>query len=152
KEIQSVGDYELGAKILAVDVSPQRPGALGLRLAVGGVVRFASGSRRAPVGVTDMRVGDGGVGFDVRSVMDVQRWRLGLLGAASYTSVGSGPLSQPNDSWRYAIDVAPRLYLSTPLAVHGAWSLRHGDMTGNTQLVGGGVSFTTINTYAPGAR
>lgn len=152
KELQGVGDYELGATFMAINHAPARAGALRARLAFASSVRFASGTRRAPAGVTDMRIGDGGVGFDARALLDLHRGRLGVFGAASYSVIGSGPLSSPNDADRIGIDVAPRLHLTAPLALHGAWSLRRGDFTGTTQLVGGGVSFTTVNSYRRGAR
>lgn len=152
KEVQGVGDYELGATFLALDINPRGDGNRYLRMAVASSVRFASGTRRAPSGITDMRIGDGGIGFTARAVVDMQTGRFGMLGGASLTSVGSGPASTPNDATRYAFDLAPRLHVTSPLAVHGAWSFRNGDLSGTTQLVGGGVSFTTVNRYRPGAR
>lgn len=152
KELKGVGDYELGATFIAIDHAPPRDGALRARLAIASSARFASGTRRAPAGVADLRIGDGGVGFDARALLDLQRGRLGLFSAASYSVIGSGPLSSPNDADRIGIDVAPRLHLTRPLALHGAWSLRRGDLTGTMQLVGGGVSFTTIGSYRRGAR
>jgi hypothetical protein len=141
-----VGDMELGVKFLAADYS-------GFKLAVASSLRLPTATRKAPAGVADLRIGDGGIGFDARAILEAHRGRLAVLGAASYTKLGSTAETAAGDSRRITIDVAPRWHLSAPLAIHGAWSLRDADVTGSTQLMGGGVSFTTVNsTWSPGTR
>ena len=41
------------------------------------------------------------------------------------------------------LDFAPRLYLSPPLSIHGAYSIRQTESAGD-QLVGGGVTYSTL--------
>ena len=151
QQLFGIGDVELGFKYLAIDHSI--PGGIGaIRLALASSVRLPTGTRQAPVGVADLRIGDGGIGFDARAILEVRRGRLGLIGASTITLVGTGPASAAGDTHRFAIDLAPEWHVSAPLAIHGAYSLRNADVTGSTRLVGGGVSFTTVNSYRAGAR
>ena len=145
KQLLGIGDMEFGVKFMAVDRAT-------FRLAVASSVRFPTGSRQAPVGVADLRIGDGGVGFDARAILEMHRGRLGLLGATTFSMVGSSDALSSNDSRRIAIDLAPRWHLSAPLAIHGAYSLRDADVTGSMHLVGGGVSFTSVNSWTAGTR
>jgi hypothetical protein len=151
KEVFGVGDVELGFKYLAIDHA-MHGGRGAFRLALASSVRFPSATREAPVGVADLHIGDGGVGFDARGIVDLRAGRLGLIGASTLTLVGSGSAPSTNDTRRVAIDLAPEWHLSAPLAIHGAYSLRSADVTGSTQLVGGGVSFTTVDSYGAGSR
>ena len=149
-EVFGIGDVELGVKFLALD---RGDGArFGTRLLVSATLRVPSGSRQAPVGVADLRIGDGAIGFDARGIGDVHWGRLALLGAASLTSVGSNPAMPPGDTRRVSLDLEPRWHLTAPLSIHASYALRTADFTGNSQLAGGGVSFTTVSTFRPGDR
>jgi hypothetical protein len=145
KQLVGVGDLEFGVKFLAADYT-------GFKFAVASSLRFPTGSRQAPAGVADLRIGDGGLGFDARGIVEAHRGRFAILGAATFTKLGSTVETSSGDSHRITIDLAPRWHLSAPLAVHGAWSLRNADVTGSVHLVGGGVSFTTVNSWSPGTR
>jgi len=150
-EVYGVGDVELGFKYLAIDHAIHG-GDGAVRLALASSVRFPSGSREAPVGVADLRIGDGAFGFDARAILELRRGRWELIGASTLTFVGSGAAPATNDTRRIALDLAPQWHLSAPLAIHGAYSLRTADVSGSTQLVGGGVSFTTVNARSAGSR
>jgi hypothetical protein len=151
-ELLGIGDVELGFKFLAIDRPARERGALGVRLLVGSSVRFPSGSRQAPISVTDLRIADGAVGFGARAMGELQRGRVAIIGAATYTSVGVNSAMPPSDTRRVSVDVEPRWNLTAPLSIHGSYSLRTADYSGNTQLAGGGVSFTTISTWQRGSR
>ncbi len=149
-----IGDVEIGAKFVALQRAASGRGAIGIRLALASAVRLPTGSRQSPTDVADLRLGDGGVGYDARAFLELQRGRLAILGAGYYSVVGSvaGTGASLHDSRRFALDVAPRWHLSAPLAIHGSFTQRSGDISGSVQLIGGGVSFTTLSTYRPGSR
>jgi hypothetical protein len=151
QQLFGIGDVEVGFKYLAIDHAIHGDNGA-IRLALASSVRLPTGTRQSPVGVADLRIGDGGIGFDARAILEVRRGWLGLIGASTITLVGSGPESAAGDTRRIAIDLAPEWHVSAPLAIHGAYSLRNADVTGSTLLVGGGVSFTTVNSYRAGSR
>src|SRR5262249_37159848 len=72
--------------------------------------------------------------------------------AASFTSVGVNTAMPTGDRTRTSIDVEPRWQLSGPLAIHGSYAMRAANQTGNTQVLGGGVSFTTVAGYTKGTN
>lgn len=146
-ELFGVGDVEIGFKFLAFDHPVGAEGGAGVRLLVASSVRLPSGSRQAPVGVADLRIGDGAIGFDASAIAEVQRGRAAFIGAASFTSVGSNAAMPATDSRRLSLGLEPRWHLTAPLSVHGSYALRTADVTGNTQLIGGGVSFTTLSRW-----
>lgn len=152
KERVGVGDWEIGVKFRAVDRPAKHRRDLGVRLAIASTARFPSGSRRSSTPVADLRLGDGGIGFDARAILELQRGRFALRSAGSFTLVGSAAGDTLHDSHRVALDIAPQWHLSGPLAVHAAFSQRRGDVSGTDQLRGGGVSFTTLSTYRAGSR
>jgi hypothetical protein len=147
-----IGDVELGVKFLAFDRPVRERGSIGARFLVASTVRFASATRRAPIGVADLRIGDGAIGFDARGIAEVQRGRAGIIGAATYTSVGVNSAMPPSDTRRISIDLEPRYNLTAPMTIHGSYALRTADFTGNTSLAGGGVSFTTVALHKRGSR
>ena len=151
-EVFGIGDVEVGFKFLMFDRPVTERRGLGMRLLVASSAHLPSGSRQAPAGVADLRIGDGAIGFDARAIAEVQRGRVALLGAASYTSVGSNAVMPATDTWRMSVDIEPRWHITAPLSVHGSYAKRTADLTGNTQLVGGGVSFTTLSTFRRGDR
>lgn len=51
-----------------------------------------------------------------------------------------------------SFDVAPRWHLSEPLSFFAAYSLRSTDALGNDQLLGGGISYSTLAQYGPNNR
>jgi hypothetical protein len=151
-ELLGVGDVELGFKYLAINHPARERGDLAARVLVGSSVRFPSGSRQAPIGVADLRIGDGAIGFDARAIGEVQRGRAALLGAATFTSVGVNKAMPASDTRRISVDVEPRWNLTAAFSIHGSYSMRTADITGNTQLAGGGVSFTSISNWQRGTR
>lgn len=155
QERVGVGDIEVGFRLRLVDIPPLETRRVGLRLALASAVRLPTGSRQSPSDLVDLRLGDASVIIDSRAVLDARAGRLGLVAAGQFaTSVRSNDTTTTttrNSRWT-ELQVAPRWHLSEPFAFHGAYSLRSTDKLGGDQLVGGGVSFSTLSAYRPGGR
>jgi hypothetical protein len=149
-----VGDIEVGFRLRLLDIPPLETRRVGLRFALASAVRLPTGSRQSPSDLVDLRLGDASVIIDSRAVLDARAGRLGLLAAGQFaTSVRSNDTTNTatrNSRWT-ELQVAPRWHLSEPFAFHGAYSLRSTDKLGADQLVGGGVSFSTLSTYRRGS-
>ncbi len=148
--VLGVGDVEIGMKYLVVnrpsDVGP------GFRLLVASSVSLPSGTRRAPVAVADLRIANGAVGFDLRGIAEWRLGRAGLTATGSATSLGKNSVMPAYDSRIVTTAVEPRWHVTGPLELHGSWALRVGDLSGNAQFAGGGVSFSTVGSYKRGDR
>lgn len=75
-ERSHIGDVEVGAKVLLIDTFRGQPGAraarrAGVRLAVGGLVRFGTGQSDTPDDVADIGTGDGQNDVEVSGAADV---------------------------------------------------------------------------------
>lgn len=152
QERVGIGDVEVGFKLRAIDVRRTAPRLLRAQLAIAGNVRLPTGSRQSPSDLVDMQLGSGDVLLESRILLDLQAGRVGLLAAGQFAArafdrdtSASIPRSRPNGRW-VDVQIAPRFHLSAPLAIHAAYSIRYTESTGD-QLVGGGVSYSTLPTY-----
>jgi hypothetical protein len=150
QERVGIGDMELGVKFLVLD-RPRAPGGrTSLQVALAGGVRLPTGSRDSPSDVVDMRLGEGSVVVDSRAIVDVRAGRFGLLAAGHFASsvhdVDTVGLASRNSRWT-DIHLAPRWHLSEPFSIHAAYSMRSTDKLGGDQLVGAGVSFTSLSGF-----
>jgi hypothetical protein len=86
-ERTSLGDIETGAKILLIDrVDPGGRRAAGMRLLVGGLVRFGTGSPEVPRNLLDIGTGDGQTDIEASAILDlVAGSRIALTARARYT-------------------------------------------------------------------
>jgi hypothetical protein len=70
----AIGDVELGAKAVLIDAMPAatiaRPSLVGLRLAVGGLVRMGTGKTDVPENFIDIGTGDGQTDFEGQAFLD----------------------------------------------------------------------------------
>jgi hypothetical protein len=155
QERVGIGDVEVGFKALLLDVLPSRTRRNGVQLSVASAVRLPTGSRQSTSDIVDLRLGEGRVVVDSRAVLDARVGRLGLLAAGDFaTSVRDNDTTNAarrNSRWT-EIQLAPRWHFSEPLAIHAAYSLRSTDKLGGDQLIGGGVSFSTLSAYRAGGR
>ena len=155
QERVGIGDVEVGAKLAVIDRPRTARQPLGVLLAVASSVRLPTGSTQSPSAVADLRIGEGQVVVDSRALLDVRTGRVGLFAAGAFaTSVRDNDTTNAatRDARWTEIQVAPRWHLSDALAVHAAYSLRSTDKSGTDQLVGGGVSFSTLSAYRAGGR
>jgi hypothetical protein len=145
QERTGIGDVELGVKALLLDRPVTETRRMGMQLAASIGVRLPTGSRQSPTEITNLALGAGATVVDSRALLDVRLGRAGLL------AVGDLGVSASDDSTRdtrsIGVHLAPRWHLSGPLAVHASYSLQSGDISGATQLVGGGVSYSTLADY-----
>lgn len=150
-----IGDVEVGFKLRVLDMMPSKTRTSGIQLSVGSTVRLPTGSRQFTSDVVDLRLGDGSVIVDSRAIGDVRMGRLGVLAVGAFaTSVHNNDttnLATRNSRWT-EIQVSPRWHLSEPLAIHLDYALRSTDKLGGDQLVGGGVTYSTLSAYRAGAR
>lgn len=86
-ERTSIGDIETGAKILLIDrIDPAGRRPAGMRLLVGGLVRFGTGSTDLPRNFLDIGTGDGQTDIEGSAVLDlIAGRRLALTARARYT-------------------------------------------------------------------
>lgn len=147
QERSGVGDVEVGLKALVVDRPPTEKRALGLQLAIAAAARLPTGSRNSPSEIADLTLGGGTPAVDGRAAFDARFHRFGLL-LVGDGMFATGDVPAGTDSRVLGMHVAPRWHLSEPLAFHLAYTLRTGDAsTSALQLVGGGVSISTLQTY-----
>ena len=160
QERVGIGDVEIGVKFVVVQRTRPDTGRFGVQLALASVLRLATGSDESPSEVMDMRLSPGTDRLDSRAIFDASFGRFGVLAAARYetkltAAEGVDPAiprtADPlTDKHVTEISVAPRWHLSAPLSFHAAWSLRSADVTGSSQLVGGGVSFSGFSSTRAG--
>jgi hypothetical protein len=154
QERNGIGDVEVGFRLRVLD-GPRADRGTGIGLAVASFLRLPTGSRQSPSGVADLRLGDGSYVIDSRAVMEARAGHVGLLAAAhvavAVSSRDTGS-SSPGDKRWMELTVAPRLHLSEPFSIHGAFSRRSSDRSGADRLVGGGVSFSTLSAYRRDGR
>jgi hypothetical protein len=150
-----IGDIEVGFRMRLLDNPRRNARGTGMRLTLASAVRLPTGSRESPSQLMDLRLGEGAVIVDSRAVFDARVGRLGLLAAGHFAAnVHSNDTSNTasrNSRWM-ELQVAPRWHLSEPFAIHGAYSLRSTDKLGGDQLVGAGLSFSTLSAYRRGTR
>lgn len=166
QERLGIGDVEIGARFLVVDAPRSATRRAGLTVAVASSVRLPTGSRQSPSELVDVRLGEGSVVVDSRAAVDARVGWLGLLatgqvalriGEAETGLLPESGLAPPSsESWQRSsrsaqLHLAPRWHISEPFAFHGAYSLRTTDRSGSDQLVGAGVSFSTLAAYRSGA-
>jgi hypothetical protein len=154
RERIGIGDIEVGFRAGLID--HMSAGRLrGIRLTLASAVRLPTGSRQSPSDIADLRLGEGSYIVDSRIALDSRTGRLGLLAvgdfAANVHSNDTTNASIRNTRWT-EIQLQPRWHLSEALAIHAAYSLRSTDKFGGDQLVGGGISFSTLSAYRRGSR
>jgi hypothetical protein len=153
QERVGIGDVEIGFKARLLEVLPTATRRSGVQLSIASAVRLPTGSHQSLSDIVDLRLGEGRVVVDSRAVFDARVGRLGLLAAGDFaTSVHDNDTTDAatrNSRWT-EIQLAPRWHLSEPLAIHAAYSLRSTDKLGGDQLVGGGVTFSTLSAYRRG--
>lgn len=150
QERVGIGDVELGFKVRVLDRPRTEQRRTGLQMALAGGVRLPTGSRQSTSDIVDLRLGEGSVVVDTRAIVDARAGRFGLLAAGHFATnvrnVDTTDAATRNARWT-EIHVAPRWHFSEPLAVHAAYSIRTTDRNGGDQLVGGGVSFTSLSAF-----
>jgi hypothetical protein len=155
QERVEIGDVELGFKALLLDRprTPQRHSAL--QFAVASSLRLPTGGRQSYSAIANLSSGDGSYILDSRAFLDARAGRFGVLAVGQFaTSLRDrDTLQTPTRNSRWTeLQVAPRWYLSEPLSLHAAYSLRSTDKTGGDQLLGGGLTFSTLSAYRAGGR
>ena len=155
QERVGIGDMEVGFRFRLLDRPRAERQRTGLQFTVASSVRLPTGSTQSTSEIADLRIGDGSVVVDSRALLDARAGRLGLFAAGQFaTSVhdkDTTNLATRNSRWT-EIQVAPRWHLSEALALHAAYSLRSTDKLGSDQLLGGGVSYSTLSAYRGGGR
>lgn len=158
QERTGIGDVEVGFKFRVLDAPRTEQRRTGVQFAIAGGVRMPTGSRQSPSEIVDLRLGNEAPIIDARALLDATAGRAGILAAAHFATKAGGaePLLMgvsvaPTKESRWTeIHVAPRWHLSEPFAIHGAYSFRSTNV-GSDQLVGGGVSVTSLARYRAGA-
>jgi hypothetical protein len=153
QERLGIGDVELGAKMRVIDLPMTEARRFGAQLAVAGSVRLPTGSTQSPSDLINMRFGNGATTLDGRVLLDVQAGRFGILTAAQFATLVNADTIEfrPYGNQRMELDIAPRFYLSPPLSIHGAYSIRQAQAAGD-QLVGGGITYSTLAGYKGSGR
>ena len=155
QERLGIGDVEVGFKARVLDVVASKTRTTGIEFSVGSTVRLPTGSRQSTSDVVDLRLGEGSVIVDSRAIGDARMGRFGFLAVGEFaTSVHDNDttnVAMRNSRWT-ALQVSPRWHLSEALAIHLDYSMRSTDKLGVDQLVGGGVSYSTLSAYRAGAR
>ncbi|TMG79713.1 MAG: hypothetical protein E6H78_19975 [Betaproteobacteria bacterium] len=144
------GDIEVGFRFRALQLASRTTAHPALRLTIASAVRLPTGSRRSTSDIADLSLGEGSVIVDSRAMLDVRTGRLGVLAAAQFAARvhDSDTLATTtrNTSWT-EFDVSPRWHLSEPFALHAAYSFRSTATLGGDQLIGGGVTYSTLSAY-----
>ncbi|HEU4720186.1 MAG TPA: hypothetical protein VFS59_02380 [Gemmatimonadaceae bacterium] len=139
-----IGDVELRARLILLDRSqrdtlPMR--GVQYRLAVGGIVRFATSKPDSVRDLLDIGTGEG-AGAEMRSALDVSAGRVGATVAARYAKsfartvqvplvgfpIGGFPNPEFGEVSRtagdvFGLDVTPRLFVGDWLAFEGQFGL-----------------------------
>lgn len=160
QERSGFGDVAVSVRMLLLERIPSPQQRVAARLTAGLGYRFGTGSQQSPSPLVDLRLGGVSDVVEGRAALDVATRRIGLLatgdvalaiGAADpllpVFVAGAGP--DYSGLW-VGLHVAPRVHVAEPLAVHGAWSYRRSDLSREQQLVGGGVTFSTMESYRRG--
>ena len=143
-----IGDVELRARVLLIDHAQRDTLPLRgpqVRLAVGGIVRFATSRPDSALDLLDIGTGEG-PGVEVRSALDVRAGRVGATVAARYATftartvtapligyeVGGFPYPSVGEVSRkagngFGIDVTPRVFVGEWLAFEGLYGQQHSD-------------------------
>lgn len=162
EERSGLGNVEVGVKALLIDRPRTETSAFAMRMTANLLARLATSSQQSPSPIADLRLDDGQHVVEGRLALDLLAGRFGLLGVVGFAGSSStavvDPLSGPgattirtDDSQSVSFHVAPRVHLSAPFAIHAAYSMRNGNESGSAQLVGGGVSYSTLSGFRPGA-
>lgn len=150
-----IGDVEFGFKLGVIDRPRTASRRTGVQMAVASSVRLPSGSRQQRSGIADLRIGGGSVVVDSRVAVDARAGRAGLLAVGGFaTSVRDNDTT--NSALRSSrwtdIQLAPRWHFAEALSLHGAYSLRSSDKDGGDQLLGGGVTYSTLSAHESGGH
>lgn len=141
------GDVEMGIKALVLDRKASEGRGPALQLAIASSVRLPTGSRQAENSIVSLASGGGAVVIDGRALLDTRIKRFGLFAALSHAqsvrNVDTTSVAERNTRWT-DVQAAPRWHLSEPLAFFAAYAARTTDKLGGDQLVGGGVSYSTV--------
>lgn len=150
QERVGIGDIEVGFKFRALDLPRTEARRVGMQLALAGGVRLPTGSRKSTSDIVDLRLGDGSLIVDTRAILDARAGRFGLLAAGHFATsvhnVDTTDAAIRNSRWT-ELHLAPRWHVAEPFAIHLAYSMRSTDKLGGDQLVGGGVSFTSLSGF-----
>jgi hypothetical protein len=155
QERLGIGDVEVGFKLRLLDMPVSETRSAGVMLSIASSVRLPTGSRQSPNELVDLRLGAGTVVIDSRAILDARGGRVGILAAGHFaTSVTDDTTANAATRNRRSTElhVAPRVHLSEPLSIHGAYSMRSTDKLGGDQLVGGGVTFSTLSAFRAGSK
>lgn len=137
-----LGDVELRARVLLLDHTPRDSlpmRGLAYRLALGGIVRFATSRADSATDLLDIATGDG-AGAEVRSALDLRAGRVGATIAGRYAKsfprtqrialvgnpIGGFPYPLFGEVSRtagdvFGLDVSPRFFISDWLAFEGEY-------------------------------
>src|SRR5436190_2856462 len=150
-----IGDIEVGIKALVLDRPRTSTRRDALMLSVASSVRLPTGSRKRASQIVDLSSGGGSVVVDTRAFLDARRARFGLFAAAQFAAsvrdMDTSTVFVRNKRWT-ELQLAPRWHHSEPLSFFAAYSLRSTDALGSDQLVGGGISYSTLAQYGPNNR
>ena len=159
EERSGFGDVEVGVRMLVIDRPASDTRSFGARMTASAAYRFSSSSQQSPSEIVDLRLGDSRNMVASNIAVDLAAGRVGVLASADVAiALGDASSSPPAivappfplDSRWVGVHVAPRFHLSRPFSVHGAYTLRTMDASGSEQLVGGGVSFSTLPQFTAG--
>ena len=162
EERSGLGNVEVGVKALLIDRPRTGTSAFAMRMTANLLARLATSSQQSPSPIADLRLDEGQHVVEGRLALDVLAGRVGMLGVVGFAGTSTtavvDPLAGPgvtpvrtDDAQVVSLHVAPRVHLSAPFAIHAAWSMRNGNESGSAQLVGGGVSYSTLSGFRPGA-
>ena len=154
----NIGDVELRARVLLIDHTQRDSLPLRgpqVRLAVGGIFRFATSRPDTARNLTDIGTGEGG-GAEVRSALDVMAGRVGATVAARYAKsfardvevplvgypIGGFPYPEFGTASRtagdvFGLDVTPRVFVGDWLAFEGQYGF---ERTGEPTFTGASES------------
>jgi hypothetical protein len=150
-----IGDLEFGVKALLLDRPRTALRRNAMMLSIASSVRLPTGSRKRASQIVDLSSGSGSVIVDSRLLFDAHAARFGLFAAAAFAAsvhdVDTSTVFPRPKQWT-ELQVAPRWYLSEPLSFFAAYSMRSTDAMGGDQLIGGGISYSTLAQYGPDSR
>ena len=161
EERSGIGNVEVGVKALLIDRPRTETSAFAMRITANLLARIATSSQQSPSPIADLRLDDGRHGVDGRLALDLLAGRVGLLSVAGFAvSTSSEPvilnetagarIQRSPDDHVLTVHVAPRVHLSSLFAIHAAYSMHSGNTSGAAQLIGGGVSYSTLPDFGAG--
>lgn len=159
QERSGFGDVAVAIRILLLHRPPAPQRRVAARLTASAAYRFNSGSQQSPSPLTDLRLGRLGDVVEVQTTLDLAAGRFGLLAAGDVQVAGAvavpvdpvlvaGAGPEYSSTW-IGLHVSPRVQLSAPLALHGAYSMRRSDSR-DQRFAGGGASFSTRGDFDRG--